>query len=125
MMADGCQHGEGEHHQRDVPVPAMPGTGLVVIEAEFVLGGLKTVLDRPALSLDQDQGLGRGSGRAPGGEEGQLTIADAAPDQQAPCPEPDTSRRAFACIEVRQFEIRPVVEPCLLGALARGQTLPG
>jgi hypothetical protein len=31
-------HGEGEHDKRDMPVPAMPGAGFVVIEAELVLG---------------------------------------------------------------------------------------
>ena len=31
-------------------MPAMPGAGLVVIEAEFILGGLKTILDGPAKS---------------------------------------------------------------------------
>jgi hypothetical protein len=36
-------------------MPAMPGAGLVVIEAEFVFGGLKAVLDSPAMSLHQDQ----------------------------------------------------------------------
>ena len=36
-------------------MPAMPGAGLVMIEAEFVLGGLETILDRPAMSFDLDQ----------------------------------------------------------------------
>ena len=36
MMADGGHHGEGEHDERDVAMPAMPGTGLIVVEAEFV-----------------------------------------------------------------------------------------
>ena len=38
-MTDDGHHGEGEHDQRDMTVPAMPGAGFVVIEAEFVLGG--------------------------------------------------------------------------------------
>ena len=96
MVADGRQHGEGKHDQRDMPVPAMPGTGLIMLEAELGLGGLEAVLDRPAMSLDHDQGLDRGSGRAPGGEERQLTIADAAPDQQATRPEPDAVRACSA-----------------------------
>jgi len=29
MMADRGQHGEGQHHQRDVLVPVMPGAGFV------------------------------------------------------------------------------------------------
>jgi hypothetical protein len=36
-------------------MPAMPGSALVVIEAEFVFGGLKTVLDRPAMAFDREQ----------------------------------------------------------------------
>ena len=35
-MPDDGHHGEGKHDQRDMTVPAMPGTCLVVIEAEFV-----------------------------------------------------------------------------------------
>lgn len=42
-IPDDGHHGEGEHDQRDVTVPAMPGAGFVVIEAEFVLGGFETV----------------------------------------------------------------------------------
>ena len=67
-MPDDGQHGEGQHHQRDVPVPAMPGAALVVIEAELVFRRLERVLDRPALAFDGGQGLDRGSGRAPSGE---------------------------------------------------------
>ena len=51
-MADRGHHGEGQHDERDVAVPTMPGTGLVVIEAEFVLGGFEAVLDRPAMAFD-------------------------------------------------------------------------
>ena len=46
-MADHRHHGEGEHGHGNVAVPAMPGSALIVIEPEFVFGGLKTVLDRP------------------------------------------------------------------------------
>jgi hypothetical protein len=31
-------------------MPAMPGAGLAVIEAEFILGGLKTILERATMS---------------------------------------------------------------------------
>ena len=51
VMTDGGHHGEGEHDQRDMPMPAMPGAGLVVIEAELVLGGLEAVLDGPAMTF--------------------------------------------------------------------------
>src|SRR3982074_3328562 len=48
MMADHRHHGEGEHDHGNVAMPAMPGSALVVIAPELVLGGLETVLDRPA-----------------------------------------------------------------------------
>ena len=50
-MADGGGHGEGEHDQGDVAMPAVPGAGLVVVEAELVLGGLEAVLDGPAVAF--------------------------------------------------------------------------
>ena len=59
-MADHRQQGEGEHHQRDVAVPAVPAARLVVIEAELILGGLEAVLDRPAAAFDPYQHLERG-----------------------------------------------------------------
>ena len=37
---------------RYMAVPAMPGAGLVVVEAKLVLGGLETVLDRPVMAFD-------------------------------------------------------------------------
>ena len=45
-MLDGSHHGEGEHDERDVTMPAVPGSGFVVVEPELVLGSLKAVLDR-------------------------------------------------------------------------------
>ena len=51
-MPDNSHHCEGEHDQRDMTVPAMPGAGFVVIEAEFVLGGFETVLDGPTMAFD-------------------------------------------------------------------------
>jgi hypothetical protein len=50
-MPDSGHHGEGEHHQGDVTVPAMPGSALVVIEPELVFRGFKAVLDRPSDGL--------------------------------------------------------------------------
>src|SRR4051812_16293497 len=51
VAADGRHHGKGQHDERNVPMPAMPGTGLVVIETEFVFGRLEAVLYGPALSF--------------------------------------------------------------------------
>ena len=81
LMLDGSHHGEGEHDERDVTMPAMPGSGFVVVEPELVLGSLKAVLDRPAMALDADQGLDRSPCRTPGGEVGEIAVGDITPDQ--------------------------------------------
>src|SRR5437899_10508474 len=80
-MAERGRHGEGEHHQRHMPVPAMPGSALVVIEPELVFRGLQAVLDRPSMAFDRDQRFNGCSGWAPGGEEGEVIIGDATTDQ--------------------------------------------
>ena len=85
-MADRGHHGEGEHHQRYVPMPAMPGSTLVVIEPELVFRGLKTVLDRPSMAFDRHQRFGGCSRWTPGGEEGEIAIGDTTTDQQTSCP---------------------------------------
>ena len=54
-MSDRGHHGEGEHHQGHMTVPAMPGSALVVIEPELVFRGFKAVLDRPSMAFDRDQ----------------------------------------------------------------------
>src|SRR6266550_7586805 len=77
-MSDRRHHGEGEHDHGNVAMPAMPGSALVVIEPELVLGGLETVLDRPAMAFDCDQRFDGCSCRAPGREEGEIIIGDAA-----------------------------------------------
>ena len=51
-MTDGGHHSKGEHDERDMPVPAVPGARLVVIEPEFVLGGFEAVFDGPAMAFD-------------------------------------------------------------------------
>jgi hypothetical protein len=61
-------------------MPAMPGSGLVVIETELVLGGLETVLNRPATAFNADQRLARGFRRAPCSEVSEVSIGDIAPD---------------------------------------------
>src|SRR4051794_31739288 len=124
MLADHGQHGEGQHHQRDVPVPAVPAAGLVVVEPELALGGLEAVLDRPAVSLDLDQGLDPGPGRAPGREEGELAVGDGAPDQQAPRPRAGAAAAVLGGREVGQLEIGPVVQPRPFGPLAGRKPRP-
>ena len=38
----------GEHGERDMSVPGVPGADLVVVEADVILGGSEAFLDRPA-----------------------------------------------------------------------------
>src|ERR1700677_3009500 len=64
----------------------VPRAALVVVEAEFVLGRLETILDRPAVSFDLDQGFDACCVGTPGGEEGHIVIGDVAADQHPSCP---------------------------------------
>lgn len=65
-VSDHRHHGEGEHDERDVTMPAMPRTTFVMIEAELIFGSLEAVFDRPAVAFDGDERLDVGAGRAPG-----------------------------------------------------------
>ena len=56
-MLDGSHHSKYEHDERDMTMPAVPGSGFVVVEPELVLGSLKAVLDRPAVAFDADKCL--------------------------------------------------------------------
>src|ERR1700688_4406184 len=85
-MADHRHHAEGEHHQRDVAMPPMPGSALVVIESELVFRGLKTVLNRPPMAFDCHQRFDGCCGWTPGGEEGEGPIGDMTSDQEAAGP---------------------------------------
>src|SRR3954451_13135836 len=109
MMAGRCQHGERQHHQRNMTVPAVPGAGFIVVEPKFVLAGLETVFDVPALPFHRDQRLNAGASRAPGGEVGAFAISQIAPDQQAAGPQSTLPAVVFAGIKIGQFQIRPVI----------------
>ena len=124
MIADRCQHGERQHHQRDVTVPAVPGASFIMIKAQFVLAGLETVFAVPALPVHRDQRLDAGASRAPGGEVGALAISQIAPDQQAAGPQSTLLAVVFAGIKIGQFQIRPVIQPWPLGSFSGGQALP-
>ena len=87
MTNDG-HHGECEHDQRDMAVPTVPRAAFVVIEAEFVLGGFEAVLDGPAMAFNQDQLFHGRTFRAPGGEEGEITIGNVATNQETSRPRP-------------------------------------
>src|SRR6202453_5086969 len=86
VMPDRGHHDEGEHDERDMTMPAVPRAALVVVEAEFVLGRLETILDRPEVSFDLDQGFDACCVGTPGGEEGHIVIGDVAADQHTSCP---------------------------------------
>ena len=101
-----------------MPVPAVPGAGLVVVEAELVLGGLEAVLDRPAVPFDLDQGLDPGPGRAPGREEGKLAIGDGAADQEAARPQAGEAIVVLGSLKIGQFQVGPIVETRTLSAIA-------
>src|SRR3954463_10156670 len=58
-------------------VPAVSGAGFIVVEAEFGLGGLEAVLDRPAPPFDSNQRLDAGPCRAPRGEVGAVAPSPA------------------------------------------------
>jgi hypothetical protein len=124
VAGDG-EDGKGEHHERDVAVPAVPGARLVVVEAQFGLRRLEGILDGPAMSLDGDEGLDRGARRAPGGEVGEFAVGDMAPDQQATRPDPLEAADVVVRLEVGEFEISPVVQARPLGALSGRETAPG
>ena len=55
LMLDGSHHGEGEHDERDVAMPAMPGSGFVVVEPELIFCCLEAVLDCPTVPFDADK----------------------------------------------------------------------
>src|SRR5687768_17858855 len=101
-----------------MPVPAVPRARLVVAETQLRLGGLERVLDRPALALHPHQRVDRRAGRAPGREERQTPIGEAAPDQQAARPRTGEVLVVFVSLEIGEFEISPVIQACSLGTIA-------
>src|SRR4051812_42666357 len=110
-MAHHGHHGKSQHRQRDVPMPAMPGPRLVVIEPKLGLRRLERILDRPAMPLNRHPSFDPSSGWAPGREERELAIRDAAPDQKPARPQTGLPFGVLAGIEVGQLAIRPVVQP--------------
>ena len=123
-VAHGRHHGEGEHDERDVAMPAVPGAGLVVGQPELGLGGLERVLDGPAPPLDLARGTDRGAGRAPGGEERKLSVGQAAPDQEPARPQAGQAVVVLACFEVGELAVGPVIHALTLGARPRREPLP-
>src|SRR5208282_3315136 len=125
LMLDGSHHGEGEHNERDVTMPAVPGSGFVVVESELVFGCLEAILDRPAMALDADQGFDRSPCRTPGGKVGEIAVGDIAADQQASCPKDLAVMVRLFAFEIGQFEVAPVVQSWSFGSGTGRQTPPG
>ena len=55
VMTGDRENSKSQHHQRNMSVPTVPGSGLIVIQAEFVLGGLEGVLNRSAVPFNRDK----------------------------------------------------------------------
>src|SRR4249920_3556041 len=117
-MLNGSHHGEGEHDERDMTMPAMPGSGFVVVEPEFVFGGLEAVLDRPTMALDFDHCPDRRPCRTPSAEVGEIAVGDMAPDQQTASPQAMAVIVEFPIREIGQFEVAPVMQPRSFGSRA-------
>ena len=124
LMLDGSHHCEGEHDERDVTMPAVPGSGFVVVEPELVFGCLEAILDRPAMALDADQGLDRSPCRTPSGEVGEIAVGDITSDQQASCPKDLAVMVGLFAFEIGQFEVAPVVQSRSFGSGTGRQTPP-
>ena len=86
-MADDSEHGEGQHNQRHVTMPSVPGACLVMVEAKPVLGGLEAVLDGAAMPFYLHQRLNGRADQTPCREEGQIAIGVGAPDQKTARPD--------------------------------------
>ena len=123
-MSDRGHHGEGEHHQGHVALPAIPGSALVVIEPELVFRGLKADLDRPSMAFDRHQRFDGCSSWTPGGEEGEIAIGDAATDQQATGPQTIICAVGLFGLQVGQFELTPIEQPRSFGSGRCRQAFP-
>lgn len=95
-----------------------------MIESELVLGGLEAVFDRPAMAFNGNKRLDVRPGRAPCGEECEITVADIASDQEATGPKPRFLFVVFVGIEIGEFAVGPVMKPSAFGALTGRKTLP-
>ena len=85
-----------------------------MIEAEFVLGGLKAVLDRPTTTLDFRKLFDGRSLWRPGREEGEVAVGDLAADQEAARPRLAFERLAVLTgVEIGEFDISPITFPLI------------
>ena len=68
------------------------------------------------MAFDRDQRFNRCCRRAPSGEEGEVAVGDATPDQQAACPQAVICIVEWLALEIGQFEITPIMQPQFLGS---------
>jgi len=96
-----------------------------MIEAKFVLGGLKAVLDRPTMTLDFRKLFDGRSLRRPGCEEGKVAVRDLAADQETA--RPDLAFEGLAVlgrVKIGEFDIGPIMQALAFRSRARGQFRP-
>ena len=112
------------HDERNVPMPAMSGAGLVVIEAQLVFGRLEAILDGPAPALDRHQGFLP----VPAGHQWRKRPAR----HQRYCGGSaglwSTGRTGSGCIrrpQDRPVPGRPIEHPLALGSGPGRQPMPG
>src|SRR4051794_22694734 len=81
---------------------------------------LRRTLNGPAPPLNRHQSGDPGPGRAPGREEGELPVGQAAPDQKSARPGPPQGGVELIGRKISQFQVSPVIQPRPFGAFARG-----
>lgn len=62
FLTQDSEQGMGQQGKRDMPIPPRPATDLMLIQATFALGNLKTPLDLPALARNAHQSVQRDTG---------------------------------------------------------------
>ena len=123
--AHGGEHGEGEHDHGNIPVPAVPGAGFVMIETQFVLRDFEGLLDRPAMPLDLDQGRDISVRRTPRGEAGHGPGAAVATDQEAMHPRFRSPPVMVGGVEMLQLHMGPDARPRAFPVPIRWRVNPG
>ena len=98
-------------------IPAVPGTDLVIGQADLLLSDFEALLDGPAPSGDAGEGGQRGVRRAEDDVIGELVrLARMTADKQPVIP--------GRLLQAHQAHPRPIVKPLAFGAGARRERLP-